>query len=169
MTTPGCTVFCTHTRSVGRCTHPVGAPCTHCTTHTVHAPPPVTHTQCAHPCAHVKTTPCTRAPVRAVKFQPDRPIATVCAFSRATQIVSGQPGRLPEPRRRSVAPGFAHSWLAGCSCAPAVHTPPCTRHGCAQPWCDTPLCARENRTVHTRASASRRVSAGATNCNCVRV
>jgi hypothetical protein len=125
------------------------------------------------PRAHMKTTSCTCVPVRAVVFQPEWSTATVCAFSRATQIVSGQLGRLPEPRRRSVAPGFAHSWLAGCTppVGARAHTPVGAHHrahGCTRRCVHTP-CAHENNVVHVCARASRRVSAGATNCNCVRV
>ncbi len=68
---------------------------------------------CTHTCAHVKTAPCTRAPVRAVVFQPERPTATVCAFSRAIRIVSRQLGRSPEPWRCPVAAGFAHTRSPG--------------------------------------------------------
>ena len=85
-----------------------------CTYHAAHSAHPGDT-----PCAHMKNAPCTRVPVRTVVFQPEWSIATVCAFSRAIQIVSGQLGRPPEPRQRSVAlvlrTPLVHSARAHCT------------------------------------------------------
>ncbi len=135
--------------TVGRSVHtPVGAP--------VHVhTPPCTHgctCRCTPPCAHVKTAPCTRAPVRTVVFQPEWPTATVCAFSRAIRIVSGQPGRLPEPRRRPVAPGFGTAGRLVWSCAHPVGAPRTCTHRLVHctPGC-TPPCAHVKTAPCMRA------------------